>query len=199
MANAKIDWVQADKVSIRRAARTIGFDIEEIENYPKHVSSVLVKRTRAEVIYQLEDAWYDAKRDDFSEVRGVYVISLTDNIFVDYGEDGISPIIYIGRGRIRDRLSSHFQGFLFDFSRTLNDVNFKIYMGTATARGPGETFVDAEYSLIEYFDKTYGRKPLLNSNSGTKTSRKHRWQEGWNSPLKNTGKLRACQWIIRPR
>ncbi len=199
MANAKIDWVQADKVSIRKAARTIGFDIEEIDNNLKHASDVLVRRTRAEVIYQLEDAWYDAKGDGFSEVLGVYVISLTDNIFIDYGNNKISPVLYIGQGRIKNRLSTHFQGSLFDFSRTLNDVNFKVYMGIATAKGRGETYIDAEFRLIEHFEKTYGNKPLLNNNRGIDTKRKHRWQSGWNKPLKNSGKLRACRWTIKPR
>ena len=175
MANARIDWIQADKVSIRKAARLHGFDIEEINNFPDYVSKNLVQKTRAKVIDQLQDYWYFRSDKDFTEVKGVYIISLTDNIFVDYGSGSISPVLYIGCGRIRNRLSSHFEGHFFDFSRTLNDVNFKVYMGIANAKGPGETFVDAEFSLIEYFEQTYGTKPLLNKNSGTDTQRTHVW------------------------
>ena len=198
MANARIDWIQADRVSIRKAARSLGFDIEEIDNFPDQLSRYLIQKTRATVIDQLQDYWYDYSDKSFSKVKGVYVITLTDSIFVDYGNSNISPVLYIGRGNIKSRLSSHFQGSLFDFSRTLNDVNFKVHMGVATAKGPGDTFVDAEFKLIAYFEHTYGIKPLLNKNSGTNTQRKHVWHTGWNAPLKNTGRLRSCRWTIKP-
>ena len=198
MANARIEWILADKVSIRKAARLYGFDIEEIDSFPNEFSKPLVQKTRAKVVDQLADYWYGSYDTNFAHIKGVYIVSLTDNIFVDYGSGNISPVLYIGRGNIRNRLSSHFQGSLFDFSRTLNDVNFRVYMGIATAKGPGDTFVDAEYSLIEYFEKTYGTKPLLNRNSGTNTQRTHVWKSGWNTPLKNTGNLKNCRWTIKP-
>ena len=34
MANARIEWIQVDNVSIRKAARLCGIDIEEIDSYP---------------------------------------------------------------------------------------------------------------------------------------------------------------------
>ena len=125
-------------------------DRHEINNFPDQVSKYLVQKTRVKVIDQLQEYWDLNSNEEFSKVNGVYIISLTDNIFVDYGSDNISPVLYIGRGSIRNRLSNHFQGSLFDFSRTLNDVNLKVYMGIATAKGPGETFVDAEFTLIDY-------------------------------------------------
>ena len=82
MANARIDWIQADRVSIRKAARSLGFDIEEIDNFPDQLSRYLIQKTRATVIDQLQDYWYGYSDRRFSKIKGIYVISLTDSIFV---------------------------------------------------------------------------------------------------------------------
>lgn len=198
MTDARIEWEQVDGVSIRKAARSIGFDIEEIEGFSEPLSGTLVRKTRTQVIYQLTDYYYYKRATDLRNVRGVYVISLADNIFVDYGNKKISPVIYIGQGNVKTRLSTHFQGPLFDFSRTLNDVNFKIHIGQAIAAGRGRTYVDAEFKLIEYFENNFGHKPLLNCNRGQNTGRNYTWKTGWNKPLKNAGRVGSCRWTIKP-
>ena len=174
MADARIEWIDADKISIRKAGHQCGFSLDEIDEFSKTVQKAVISRARKNVVKQLDDVWISEHDSPFADATGVYVVTLTDNIFVDYGDKKISPVIYIGRGAIRGRLTSHFEGSLFDFSRTLNDVNLRIFMGLAYAKGPGATYVDAEFRLIEHFEKVFGNKPLLNKNKGTDSGRKHR-------------------------
>ena len=60
--------------------------------------------------------------------KGAYVIRLSDNMSMFYGNRHHSPVIYIGHGSIETRLKKHYEDKLFDFMLSLNGMNFDFYV-----------------------------------------------------------------------
>ena len=199
MANDRIDWVQVKTMSISEAASAVGFNINFFQEYSQDIQQSMKSRVIKDIILTLDDEWHWAMKSDLKNMRkGVYVISISNSIFCQYGEDDISPVIYIGRGAIRSRLKTHFETVLFDFASTLNWINFDIYMGRPVIGGSGRSDIAWEYKLIDWFEDKYGRKPMLNRNKGTKPNRMPDISPGWNKPLKDTAVKSRCRWTIKP-
>lgn len=202
MANIKVQWSKTNLISISDVARNLGFDLRHYDLHPEEVRAFMRKSTIDHVIEQARQCWRDdfdgnpAYDRDFNRVKtGVYVISVGDGFGVKYCE-GVSEVMYIGRGVIANRLRSHLVNWIFDMSRSLRDVSFRFYMERIGDGRTPHAFKDFEHHLLEQFSNKFGEKPLINKIHGRAGRIDHTYGGDWNAPLDNRGK--AYQWEIRP-
>jgi hypothetical protein len=123
------------------------------------------------------------------------VICLSDPFTVQY-KLAKSNVIYIGRGVISSRLKSHFERSLFDVMMSLAGVNFSFYLTEPRDHQGAGYFKQLEFDLLENFRSRIGGGafPLLNRNAGW--DQKLKLGEGWNKPLKGSGKRPT--WAVSP-
>jgi hypothetical protein len=104
--------------------------------------------------------------------------------------------MYIGRGKIANRLRSHLVNWIFDMSLSLRDVPFKFFMETVGDGRSPNAFKDFEHLMLETFSKKFGEKPLINKIHGREGHIAHRFSGEWKRPSDNRSK--KCLWEIRP-
>jgi hypothetical protein len=191
----QIKWTVLKKQSLALAAREAGYDLTMFEDYPKAVQDTLRYHAVKNLLANLSDDFESATDRLLSDVlQGVYVICLSDPFTIQYGPN-CSNIIYIGRGAITNRLKSHFDNSLFDVMMSLAGADFDFYLAEPKDKNVEGYFKQLEHDLLANFrasisDDTY---PLLNKNAGTDVGL--RLGDGWNRPLKASGKRPT--WAIR--
>lgn len=191
-----IEWVAVKKQSLALAARQAGYDLTMFEDYPKAVQDTLRYHSIKNVLDNLCSSFEDETERPLYDVRqGVYVICLSDPFTVQYGKK-TSNIIYIGRGVISNRLKSHFENSLFDVMMSLAGSDFDFYLAEPKDSNGDGYFKQLEHDLLAYFRTRIGdgKYPLLNKNAGTDVGLK--LGDGWNKPLKASGKKPT--WAIAP-
>ncbi len=192
----KIHWTSVKKQSLALAAREAGYDLTMFEDYPKAVQDTLRYHSIKNVLDNLCSNFEELTNRSLFEVRqGVYVICLSDPFTVQYGSK-TSNIIYIGRGSISSRLKSHFENSLFDVMMSLAGSDFDFYLAEPKDENGDGYFKQLEHDLLAYFRSRIGdgKHPLLNKYAGTDVGLK--LGEGWNKPLKASGKRPT--WAIVP-
>lgn len=202
-----IQWVETADLSIRQSAREVGFDIAQFENFPKDVQETVKSRSINRLIKSLDTIWLEnlgllpnSASKSFREInRGIYILTLSNNLCVQYPKD-VSRVLYIGKGAVRLRLDSHFKNSLFDFSRSLKDIDFKFYFCEPKKQKSLHYYHDFETDLLNRFREKYGDRnqlyPLLNYNAGRSHDNAHTHGSGWDNPLKNYKK--KYTWILKP-
>ncbi|MBE7618127.1 hypothetical protein GL297_00475 [Komagataeibacter sp. FXV2] len=201
MATLHIEWKQTKPISIFEEAQNIGFDLRKFDRLHEDVQAAIKKETISRVLNIIKDAWDSStedskKNNSFRDIsNGVYVISIGHGFGIRY-KNHCSEIMYIGRGKISNRIRSHLHNWIFEMSRSLRGVPFKFYMEEFTDGRSPDAFKDFEDCLLTEFHNKFGEKPLLNKISGRSSSIDHNFTGKWALPLKNHGK--TFHWEVRP-
>lgn len=132
--------------------------------------------------------------------RCVYVIRMTGDFVLSY-PNGISPVLYIGRGSAFGRLSSHLHRWLHEVEGFGKDVGIEIRVCRPRRKNLPEMFKYVEADLIAQFASKFDSIPFFNS-------RRERSYEDWASYTSSDEKqLRAAigvgsgkrpKWAIQP-
>jgi hypothetical protein len=199
MAPIDIKWVTCQGISIREIALRCGFNLSAIDlNGAKAQYNELVKYEVAKAIFEkLCEAWSSYSDKKLADIRqGVYIISFSGNICVDY-QKGQSPVIYIGKGRIQSRISEYLKRWIAHISESLQDMQMDISMVEITVRRPAVTCEEVESDLLEKFKEKYGSYPLLNRRRGIERDNCHTYSRRFLQPL-NGRRTMKRGWAIRP-
>lgn len=191
-----IEWSVVKRQSLAKAAREAGYDLTMFEDYPKAVQETLRFHAIKNVLNNLCNDFEEWNERPLAAIKqGVYVICLSDPFTIQYGPNR-SNVIYIGRGRITNRLKSHFENSLFDVMMSLAGADFDFYLAEPKDKNGDGYFKQLEHDLLQNFRAKIGngKYPLLNKNAGSNVDLK--LGEGWNYPLKLSGKKPT--WAISP-
>lgn len=201
MASIEIYWSKTEQpIRINDYARRLGFDLRTIEqsSIPDEHWNWIDNKIRNAILYTISDCWAEHEwPSSLSEVtQGIYIITLADNLSIDY--NGLpSPVMYIGRGQILKRISSHLKEWVRYFSESLQGISFDIWMTEIKVRGLVEAFKDVETDLLSYFYEKFSRYPIQCSQGGRSHEREHEYNKEWNKPLWNPTNINNG-WSIKP-
>lgn len=193
-------WVTFPELSLATFAREAGFDLAIYETYSASVRREVKKRTIDRAVNAILDDLWDAGFDIAGVKKGVYVISLSSPLTIEYRWKR-SQVIYIGMGNIAGRIRAHFQYSLFDFMQSLSGANFDFSFARPYMRGHDDYHQHVEWHMLEYFRETCGGLgerdpyPILNRNAGSCRDIRDR-SDWWKKPLRNNGRL--PRWSLRP-
>lgn len=202
LASIEINWAETGPISIFEEARKLGFDLRRFESQPADVQAAIKKLTIDQIIRLIREAWRESYDHDYAPgkdfnriVNGVYVISVGGGFAVSYGSRS-SEVMYIGRGKIANRLRSHLVNWIFDMSLSLRDAPFKFFIETVGDGRSKGAFMDFEHFMLECFSKKFGDKPLINKIHGREGHIEHSFSGDWGRPFDN--RTSKCLWVIRP-
>ena len=193
-------WTIKDQ-SLAIYMRNVGFDLAVYSQYSPEVQTEArkwaIKQTMAGIKKSFE-AEADFSLSDIN--KGVYVISLSTTLSIDY-QNRWSPVIYIGLGNILSRIERHFNNSLFEFMQSLSGANFDFCFANPHKPYHPDYHKHVEFQMLEYFSEKIGgidnkkRFPILNKNAG---ANKHidEGEDWWTTPLKATGKRPF--WALKP-
>lgn len=93
--------------------------------------------------------------------NSVYVIRLASKFLIQYSPKKFSPVIYIGEGRLRNRLDKH-RRWLTDLQKLLPQASFEVKV--CFPRSARSTALNRPYEahLLLQFCKQFGQLPLRN-------------------------------------
>jgi len=196
-------WTKTEEpVRISEYASELGFNLRSLEysGLSENKWSWINSKVKSSIVDYIAECWEDEDEERsglLSEVKqGVYVITLADNLSIDY--DGKpSKVLYIGRGKIRERLAAHFTHWIRHITESLQDISFDVWLTEIKTSGSKEAFKDVEADLLADFYEKFGSHPLQNSKSGDSHMRDHKYCSNWNKPLKNTSGINKG-WSIKP-
>jgi len=196
----KIKWVSTEAISVRDSASTIGFNLHKIDltNIADDKKKWIIDKIVKMILDKVQSAWEDAGYDSLISgiEKGVYVITLADNISVQYKYD-ISQVLYIGRGKVRDRIKNHLVNWITHLSESLQDIKFKFWFTEIIKQGSPNAFKNVESDLICIFRNTYGEFPLLNKKNGDTCRVDHEYDASLKKPFRINPKAKTG-WCIRP-
>lgn len=193
-------WYTVRGQSLAIYARDAGFDLAMYHDYSEQVQTELRKRAVKEALHTIKTACEDKDFDIASIKNGIYVISLSNPLSIQY-RAGRSQVIYIGIGNIMGRIKSHFDNKLFDFMLGLAGADFDFYFACPALSGTATYYKHVEHLMLEYFKEQYGgmddkrRFPILNTNAGN-NKEFNGGDDWWKKPLKASGKRPL--WELKP-
>lgn len=196
----KNNWYAVKNQSLAVYARNAGFDLAVYHDYSEAVQMELRKRAVKEALHAIKSACDDKGLDIGSIKNGVYVITLSNPLSIQY-RTGRSQVIYIGIGNIMGRVKTHFDNKLFDFMLGLAGADFDFYFALPALSGTAAYFKHVEHLMLEYFSEQYGgmgdkrRFPILNKNAGNNKEYAG-GSDWWKKPLKASGKRPL--WELKP-
>ncbi len=202
MAKINVEWFKTKyPISIREYAEKCGFNLTGLENgnISEENWEWIDSKIRLRILNDLKEQWNDIEdgANRFLKVkRGVYVITLAQNISIDYSGHP-SQVIYIGRGNLRSRISSHLRNWIRYFSESLQDISFNIWLTEIRVKGSPNAFKDLEYDLLDEFFNRYGELPIQNTKYGDNFGREHEYNMEWRAPLNNPRNIHNG-WTIKP-
>jgi len=195
------NWYVVKGQSLAKYASASGFDLALYDGYSDDVKEELKKCSIKNALWEIKYACEMQDCDLASIKDGVYVISLSNPLSIQY-RGGRSQVIYIGLGNIVGRIETHFKRSLFEFMLSLSGANFDFHFARPGRPGPSTSYYKhVEHCMLEYFSEQYGgmddkrRFPLLNKNAGSRKTYSED-TEWWKKPLKAVG--RRPQWEIKP-
>jgi len=211
MPSGEVGWIISHGISIREAAERVGFKVEKLDDFSAATQREFKAAVVNSIVKDLDDEWEEQQpqHSNFSKsfaqiTSGIYVLCLDGGLCVKYAK-GDSRVLYIGKGKIRQRIKSHLELKLLDFFLQIPGIRFRFYMTEPKKPGPGgnEYFHDFEHDLLEEFSRLYGGGPgekywpMLNKNAGRAHTNQHTHKQGWKLPLKNT--KAGYVWSLSPR
>lgn len=197
MTEAKIQWVKLKEYSLARSAREAGFDLTMFDEYTPQAQSALKTAAVRKALEYLEYEYEEKTGLSLKDLNwGVYVIRMTSGMSIKY-ENGVSPVVYIGRGSVGGRVKSHFYDKLFPMMQTLSGAQYDFWItepkkGTR-GRPSAKYHKQLEHDLLEKFEEKYGSLPLLNKNRGTNCYEE--LGENWDKPIRTRGQ--QPKWILK--
>lgn len=128
--------------------------------------------------------------------RAVYVIRLNEPFAIKYPQ-GISPVIYIGEGNLKDRLSSHLNGWINNLPELIEKFYLSIGVSVPRVRNNFYAYKDVEAALIQEFSDIYGSAPLNNQQREYQKISHDYDKSDLRNPLM-LGKGSKYKWAIEP-
>jgi len=198
----KISWEKLEYYNLAWSARDAGFDIAFYDDYKPAVQKLVKSQTVNIAIDYLADEYEELTGKSLLDVKnGVYVIRLASNFSVRYSQ-GVSPIVYIGRGAVNGRIKTHFSKKLFPLMESLTGATFDFWIANPKRGGQGKTAENyhkqLEHDLLEGFREKFGddlnKYPLLNKVRGEDCGME--LGGNWDQPLR--GDNRRHMWTLEP-
>ena len=93
--------------------------------------------------------------------NSVYVIRIAKGFIIEYPKKKLSPVIYIGQGKLRGRFFAH-RKWLGKFSSLLHGVQLEASFCFPRSPEGSRLNKQLEAHLINRFEQVHGRKPLNN-------------------------------------
>ena len=94
--------------------------------------------------------------------RCVYSIRIAAKFGIKY-PNGVSPTLYVGEGRLRQRVDSH-RKWLKEMEKTFGPIGLQLAVATPRVQNNKVAYKEAEAALIQFFLKKYHSAPFKNSN-----------------------------------
>lgn len=92
--------------------------------------------------------------------HAVYIIKIFGFFAIQY-EKGVSPVIYIGEGKLKQRMSSHLK-WLENITELVDDATFKVGICIPKKNNGHYANQDFEAVLLHKFKELYGSAPMKN-------------------------------------
>jgi len=200
MAFIEIHWTKTEPINIGEYASCFIFNSSTIDllSLSGDRRDWIEKEIVSCLLEKLDATWekhqWDTALSKFH--KGVYVVTLADNICIKY-ERGYSHVVYIGKGQIRDKIKNHIKHWFTQFTQSLHDINFQIWLTEIKVPGAPNAFKDVEADLLEIFEKEYGGLPIQNSKGGNYHKKDHNYNAEWKQPLKVDPSIKKG-WCIAP-
>ena len=146
--------------------------------------------TKSDINSKLQDKLVDLNFLHHS----VYVIRLTGIFAVQYNKE-ISPVIYIGEGHFRGRLSRH-RIWLRKLDKLFAETPLEVKFCHPTDSNDSPRNQELEAHLLQQFKKRFGELPIQNKQE-------HKLATGFSFAKANTGHIlgpgagRKYKWAIR--
>ncbi len=200
MALIDVDWTKTEPISIREHGIYCGFNLSTIDllSLSKERRKWIEKEIVSSIIKEIDEVWEKDQWDTplYEVGKGVYVITLSGNICIQYPNKE-SQVVYIGRGKIRNRIRRHLTNWVTHFSESLHDIKFQIWMTEIKVPGSPNAVKDVEYDLIKKFEEEYGDLPIQNSKVGNYHKKDHEYNSEWKTPLRVDSSIKSG-WSISP-
>lgn len=94
--------------------------------------------------------------------RCVYSIRLAAKFGINY-PNGVSPTLYVGEGRLKQRVESH-RKWLKEMEKTFGPLGLQLAVATPRVQNNRVAYKEAEAALIQRFIEKYHSAPFKNSN-----------------------------------
>ncbi|GMT47734.1 MAG: hypothetical protein IEMM0007_1300 [bacterium] len=203
MATIEYYWTKtAEPIRISEFATSLGFNLRtlEYESVPDDKWEWINKKIRNVILAYVSECWEDNKEERNSALssvnQGIYVVTLSDNLSIDY-RGKPSKVLYIGRGQIHTRLSDHFKHWIRYFTDSLQDISFDIWMTEVKVSGSRNAYKEVETDLLNHFYYKFECYPIQNAKNGDYHEKAHDYCEAWNEPLRNPTNINNG-WSIKP-
>jgi hypothetical protein len=203
MAEINYYWTKTSvPIRISEYADNLGFNLRTLdrENTTDEQLEWVHSKIRNKILSDISECWEadeEGRQFNLASIsQGIYVITLSDNLSIDYNGNP-SKVLYIGRGQIRIRLYNHMIQWLRHFTESLQDISFDIWMSEIKVKGSKDAYKNVESDLINYFYEKFKCLPIQNSSKGHYHEKSHTYCEEWNKPLKNAPYINKG-WAIKP-
>jgi len=200
----EITWIKTpEPIKLGDYAKDFGIDINTLSYYSEPFSTFpwLEGKVRKSILKDIEYYWDDNKLESMSCFtklkKGMYVITLADNIGIEYGEK-VSQVLYIGRGAIKQRLNDHLKIWIPAITSSIYDFSLYFWMTELKRKNNSNFFKEVESDLLWEFREEYKTTPLQNKIMGANHNKYHDYKKGWKRPLWNMSKKLKNGWAIRP-
>lgn len=94
--------------------------------------------------------------------RSVYSIRISAKFAIKY-PGGVSPTLYVGEGRLRQRVDSH-RKWLSELEKVFGPVKLELAVATPRVQNNSLAYKETEAALIQFFVKKYRSAPFKNSH-----------------------------------
>jgi hypothetical protein len=146
--------------------------------------------------------WKDVKNkilktyDGTALTRCVYVLRLCGPFAIQYVNKA-SPTLYIGRGDLKQRVTSHLK-WINELATRIQGMGFELWLCQPRVRNARNTFADFEAELLNRFYRKFGCLPMFNRRM-ERANRNRRYVP--NKAVKaclGFGSGRAYHWALTP-
>jgi len=200
VAYIEYEWVKNEHpIRFSEYASDMGINLRTLSyaNVKGDVWDWIDSKVRSKILAELDRTWEEAFETSLSAVsQGIYVITIAENLSIDYNGSS-SKVLYIGRGQLRSRISSHLKFWLRNLSESLQDISIHVWMTEVKVRGNSGVYKDVESDLISHFYDKFDAYPVQNAKSGDIHEKNHEYAKNWNLPLRNPPNI-SQGWSIKP-
>jgi hypothetical protein len=133
--------------------------------------------------------------------RAVYVIRMTGDFLIAY-EKGNSPVLYIGRGYLNQRLAAHIKNWRHEVRRFGSGVGGEIRVASPRRKKRQDFYKNVEADLLGQFANRYDSLPFFNRRYEKKYGgRIHSYQREESKAMRGAimiGKGYRPKWALKP-
>lgn len=128
--------------------------------------------------------------------RSVYVIRLNGNFCIEYPW-GVSPVLYIGEGNFKQRVTSH-RAWIGELEELVGQFSFEVRIATPRVKNNNIAYRDCEAYMIDRFGELFGSAPLRNAQFETRLCPHYVYNQAKVDKALQIGRGRRFQWAFKP-